>query len=321
MAAQPNSRFLLACNSAALISALRPALLDVAARVDVVSSAPEVLESLRGFAIHHLVLIDAHLPGMNIEQLLAAVRAGSEGGGFPIVLISENVPAEWLERLAEGVIDDLLPPGLSASHWPLRLEWVLRAFRHGRELAHLREASDLNARTDPLTGLYNRVALLRMLFCETDRVQRMKTSLCLMLFGVDDYAHWRARLGTAGCDELLRQAVERVRRLLRSYDLFGRMGASEFALALPGCSLVNAVTLAERIRDVLAEPFGIREASVRITAGFGIASSEGRSPVVVLRDAEQALQAAQAAGPDSIRTRSQVASNLGSLTGKERLAW
>ena len=257
-------------------------------------------------AVPSLVLLDADLPGMDIGRLLAALRSGAEAGRFPIALISDILSPEWIDRLAEGVIDDLVPSSLPCSHWSVHLDSVLRMFRDGRELEHFRAAA-LRACTDPLTGLYSRADLLSVLFRETDRVQRMNTSLCLMLFGVDDFAYWDGRLGRDGCDEILRQAVERVRRLLRSYDVFGHVSRSEFALALPGCSLVNAVSLAERIRDVFSDPFTIRGAQVRITTGFGIASSGGRSPVVVLREAEQALASARADGPESIRTGSQAA--------------
>jgi diguanylate cyclase (GGDEF)-like protein len=306
MPADPNTRLLLASASARLISVIRPALLDSGASVEVASSARAILDALRDPAIPSLVLLDADLPGMNIHQLLAAIHSAGEARPFPLVLISAGMTPEWLDRLAEGVIDDLIVPDNPPSHWRLRVDLVLRAFRTGRELAHLRETAALDARTDPLTGLYSRAALLSMLFRETDRVQRMKTSLCVVVFGVDDFAHWNGRLGAAACDECLRQMVDRVRRLLRSYDLFGRVGRAEFVLGLPGCSLVNAVCLAERIRaDVYSAPFSAGGVSVRLTAGFGIASSRGRSPVVVLREAERALQSAQAAGPESIRTGAQ----------------
>jgi GGDEF domain-containing protein len=76
----------------------------------------------------------------------------------------------------------------------------------------------------------------------------------------------------------------------------------EFLLVLPGCSAVNAVLLAERMRvDVFCTPFRVGSDVVRLSACFGIASSQGRSPVVVLREAEQALQWARTAGPESIQ--------------------
>jgi diguanylate cyclase (GGDEF)-like protein len=123
-----------------------------------------------------------------------------------------------------------------------------------------------------------------------------------MLFEIDDLEHWHARLGDSKAEELLLQVVARVRRLLRSYDLFGRAGSSEFVLGLPGCGAVNAISMAERIRiEIFSEPFQLRDQRIRLTAGFGIAPSHGRSPLIVLREAEMALRSAQASGPEAIQ--------------------
>jgi GGDEF domain-containing protein len=65
---------------------------------------------------------------------------------------------------------------------------------------------------------------------------------------------------------------------------------------------VNAQLLAERLRsEVFSAPFRTAGEVVRLSACFGIATSLGRSPVVVLREAEQALERAKAAGPESIQ--------------------
>jgi diguanylate cyclase (GGDEF)-like protein len=169
-------------------------------------------------------------------------------------------------------------------------------------LESLREAATLNAQTDRLTGVYNRETMLSMLFRETDRVQRMQNSLCIILFDIDDFGHWNSRLGTEACDELLRQVATRTTRLLRSYDLLGRAGKDEFFLALPGCDSNNAVTMAERLcAEVFASPFHVNGEAIRLSACFGIASSLGRSPVVVLRESEEALQLAKEQGPESIQ--------------------
>jgi diguanylate cyclase (GGDEF)-like protein len=249
-----------------------------------------------------LVLLDLDLPGVEIGQLPASARIEKAGRKFPIVLISDNVPAEWMDRLAEGVIDDLIPRTAPASYCRSRLESVMRAFRRTREVEQLREAATLPSQTDPVTGIYNQAALMSMLFRETDRVQRMKTSLCLLLFEIEDSTQWHARLGTIARDDLMLEVVIRVQRLLRSYDLFGRTGHEEFLLGLPGCSPGNAVLLSERIRDqVFSAPFSLAGQPIGVSACFGIAASLGRSPVVVLREAAKALQIARAAGPGSIQ--------------------
>jgi diguanylate cyclase (GGDEF)-like protein len=266
---------------------------------------------------------------MNMGRLLAAARAESSGRRFPIILIAETVTQEWIDRLAEGVIDDLAQRSIDPAFLRLRLEAVLRDHRRLRELEQLREAAALNAQTDRLTGVYNRETMLSMLFRETDRVQRMKSSLCLILFDIDDFGHWNSRLGTEACDDLLCQVVTRASRLLRSYDLLGRAGKDEFMMALPGCSSGNALNMAERLRiDVFCSPFHVEGDAIRLSACFGIASSLGRSPVVVLREAEQALLVAKATGPESIQcagdgphSYAAPVAFLSPTSGDELLAW
>jgi diguanylate cyclase (GGDEF)-like protein len=151
----------------------------------------------------------------------------------------------------------------------------------------------------------------------------------MILFDIDDFGHWNSRLGSDACDDLLCQVVGRTTRLMRSYDLLGRPGMDEFLVALPGCIPANAVMLAERVRlEVFSSPFRVAGDAIRLSACFGIASSQGRSPVVVLRDAEQALQSAKAAGPESIHCfdDSQYSSAapvifLSPSSGDELLAW
>jgi two-component system cell cycle response regulator len=297
-----NPTILLASGSENLVSTITTALPDSGVRISIASSAQGALDAMCGPAAFSAVLVDAETPGLAVEQLLATIGSGGDDHRFPVLLVADNVRPEWLDRLAEGIIDDLLPRTLPPSHWRIRLDIVLRAFRQARELENLKESVALQWETDPLTGLPNRSSVLSMLFRETDRVQRMHTSLCLMVFEIDDLEHWHTRLGDSKAGELLLQVVARVRRLLRSYDLLGRVGNAEFVLGLPGCGAVNAISLAERIRmEIFAEPFQLRDQRIRLTAGFGIAPSHGRSPLIVLREAELALRSAQASGPEAIQ--------------------
>ena len=303
MLADTHLDILVASNSAELVAAVGASLSDHNMQLRTAESAEAMLEAIRSAPVPGLALLDVDLPGLAIEQLLARLRGEAEDRRFPLVLISEDGIPGWRDRLAEGIIDDIIPRNTPPFLLRMRVEIVLRTFRDLRELEHLRENLALQGEIDPVTGIYNRAALLSMLFRETDRVQRMNTLLSVTEFNIDDFEHWSARLGTPACDDLLKQVVARVQRLLRSYDLFGRMGVAGFVLGLPGCSRVNAISLAERIREeVFFAPFRGPGMAVRLTTSFGIATSHGRSPLVVLREAEQALQAAQAAGPEAIRS-------------------
>jgi two-component system, cell cycle response regulator len=328
MSAHAKPLFLIASQDSDLLVAIEPALLGAGARVKVVLSADAALASLSGPHAPGLILLDAQLPGMPIGQLLAALRAKNESARLPIVLIADAVTQEGIDRLSQGAVDDLVLRSAESAYWQLRLDLVLRNQRMAHELETLRTVALRNAQLDHLTGVYNRETLLAMLFRETDRVQRSQTPMCLVLFDIDDFGHWNSRLGADACDEMLCQVASRTAALLRSYDLLGRPGMDEFLVALPSCAPNNALTLTERLRaEVFATPFHAGGEVIRLSACFGIAISHGRSPVVVLREAEKALEWARASGPESIRCFGSPQSLpspvtfLSGTSGDELLAW
>ncbi len=149
--------------------------------------------------------------------------------------------------------------------------------------------------------LLSRDDLVSALFCETDRAQRLKMPLALIHIGFADWISRQSALENARDEEAVRLIVARFTRILRCYDSVGRVADGEFLLVLPGCRLSNAKTLAERIRDgVFGSPIEVCGKELRLKACFGVVSSGGRSPFVVLRETRKALQRAQTAGPGSI---------------------
>jgi two-component system, cell cycle response regulator len=294
--------FLLASADPALLTMVEAFLLAGGARVKVVLSAEAALDAIMEPSAPELMLIDAALLGAPIAQLLAATRADAKAASTPILLIDGSVTQEWAELLAAGAIDDVMPRSAEPAYWQLRIDRALRDKQMTIELECLRKAALRNAEVDRLTGVYNRETMLRMLFRETDRVQRANSPLSLVLFDIDDFGHWNSRLGVEACDELLCQVAGRTGSLLRSYDLLGRPGKDELLIALPNCAIACAMALAERLRiEVFAVPFQVAGESIRLSACYGLAASHGRSPVVVLREAEKALEWARAAGPETIQ--------------------
>lgn len=329
MYASKKALFVLASNDPALLATVEPVLLAADAEVRIVMDAQAALERLNSEPAPALAVLDENLPGMPTGQMLAAARAKSSGRDYSIVLVTDEVSQEWYDRLVEGILDDVILRSARQDYWQLRIDQVRRAQQMRRELDALREASSQYAQRDRLTGVYNREAMLNILFRETDRTQRMKSPLCLVLFDIDDFGHWNERLGAELCDQLLCMVVERTQKILRSYDVLGRPGKDEFLLMLPGCATANAVMLAERLRlDVFSEPFRVSGDSIRLSACFGVAASMGRSPVVVLREAEQALHWAMEEGPETIeffgdndRPLRPPVSYTSPSSGDELLAW
>jgi PleD family two-component response regulator len=158
--------------------------------------------------------------------------------------------------------------------------------------------------------LLSRNELVSALFCETDRAQRLKMPLALIAVGCAECEQGGLETEQVGHDDAELGIVGRITGILRSYDSVGKWADGEFLLLLPGCTIVHARTLGERLRDeIFAAPLEAGSRELGVTACFGLASSGGRSPFVVLREAHSALRAARAAGPGSIHCLAADAEN------------
>lgn len=252
-----------------------------------------------------IALVDAALPG---EPLALAAEVKRRPGKKQtwIMLLSNAADPATVAAAAEAGVDDLLlcqhNESISDVDLRVRLNVASRVQQFTNQLeAQVQAISDQSLR-DNLTGLWNRESLLSLLFPETDRVQRIGTPLSFLLLDLDHFAHVNTEYGYETGDTILHQLADRLRRYLRSYDLIGRCGEDEFLIALPGCALSDARKLASRIRNVLLRrPFPAGNDMIKLTASIGIAQSRGRSPLVVLREAERALTNAKIAGRDCER--------------------
>jgi two-component system, cell cycle response regulator len=129
----------------------------------------------------------------------------------------------------------------------------------------------------------------------------MRTPLTLLLLDLDHFSAVNVDYGYEAGDKILQELGNRFRRFLRSYDLIGRCGEDEFMIALPGCTSEQALSMAMRVKKtILEKPFAAGRDMLTLTASMGIAQSRGRSPLVVLREAERALSEAKQSGRNVI---------------------
>jgi diguanylate cyclase (GGDEF)-like protein len=130
---------------------------------------------------------------------------------------------------------DLLGSLLSAE---LRLE---------REARH-REVAELDAQTDPLTGLGNRRRWDEQLRIEEQRCQRYGSSAAILTLDVNGLKAVNDRWGHDAGDALLRQMSDVLRQECRPGDVVARLGGDEFAVLLAEASAEQAEVVAERLQ-------------------------------------------------------------------------
>lgn len=274
--------------------------------VELLSEGRAVLRRLMEPTPPAIAILDFNLPGLSTTEVVAEFRRRTQKHAVWIMLTSRNASSEIIRTASDAGVDDFLQKPIDELDLRVRLRTADRVQSVYSDLHAQMAAVRFHASHDRLTGLLNREALLTKLFEETDRVQRMKTPLTMLLIDLDSFSQVNADYGYAAGDRILKELAQRFKRYLRSYDLVGRCGEDEFLIALPGCSLEEGTSMAERLhRAVLQKPFHLERDIVPVTASIGLAQSHGRSPLVVLREAERSLAEAKLSGGNCVRALDQ----------------
>jgi len=161
-------------------------------------------------------------------------------------------------------------------------------------LAHL-------ALHDALTGLPNRTLFMDRLAHALERARRTGAQVAVLFVDLDRFKWVNDTLGHEAGDELLRQVAGRLRSCLRGSDTLARLAGDEFTVLLEDVGgPEDALTVAQRIRSALQQPFSVAGQPAHITASVGVALSgpEVGGPQDLLRRADAAMYGAKAAGRD-----------------------
>src|ERR1700747_787467 len=130
----------------------------------------------------------------------------------------------------------------------------------------------LNAVTDPLTGLYNRRLFSETFEKELNRGRRYGSPLGLVVLDLHRFKEVNDKHGHPRGDEVLRAAAATLRKALRTSDSAFRIGGDEFALLLPQTDAEQALALSRRVEIVFAEMLQPLQLSVGVSMDHGVAT-------------------------------------------------
>ncbi|MEQ8840231.1 MAG: GGDEF domain-containing protein [Acidimicrobiales bacterium] len=151
------------------------------------------------------------------------------------------------------------------------------------------------AETDPLTGLLNRRAFYPQLGRLIDDAASGDGRLALVMFDLDHFKAINDRFGHAVGDDALRHAAEALRGATRQCDLIARLGGEEFAVALPGAQVGDALRYATRVAEAMNQVPNPVEC-LATSAGVSLLDDSIDSTDVFLARADEALYSAKVAG-------------------------
>ncbi|OOZ74691.1 hypothetical protein BOW50_12385 [Solemya velum gill symbiont] len=145
---------------------------------------------------------------------------------------------------------------------------------------------------DPLTGAANRLHFMERLKQEVQRAGRLNDWFAVLFVDLDRFKAVNDLYGHDVGDEVLKEAVLRIRSCIREADVLARLGGDEFTLLLTsdvddeGASIVG-----EKIVDVLSQPFLIGQKKIEIGASIGISvyPRDGDSLEKLMLNADRAM--------------------------------
>ncbi|WP_027389408.1 putative bifunctional diguanylate cyclase/phosphodiesterase [Chrysiogenes arsenatis] len=163
------------------------------------------------------------------------------------------------------------------------------------------------ATRDPLTHLFNQRVFWEMLHYEVKRSERHKIPFSLLVVDCDNFKHINDMHGHLIGDKFLQQFAKIIRTELRNEDILARYGGDEFVAILTGADNNQAITIANRVKEAVAEyRLSIEDASAEIatTVSLGIATfpehaTEGKDLFLI---ADNMMYRAKSEGKNSIKT-------------------
>lgn len=171
-----------------------------------------------------------------------------------------------------------------------------------RSNAALVESEQLNrtlAHYDTLTGLPNRNLFNSRLDRALARSKRSQQKVGLMFVDLDRFKDVNDSLGHDAGDQLIQEAARRIESVLRKTDTVARFGGDEFVTIVEASSdLEGMMIAAQKVVDVLQEPFTIQRTNNFVTASIGLAvyPDDATESAVLLKNADIAMYEAKAQG-------------------------
>lgn len=171
-----------------------------------------------------------------------------------------------------------------------------------RSLLDERTALRSRATVDALTGAWNRATILELLDAEARRAEVAGQPFGVIMMDLDHFKRINDSMGHPAGDRVLREAVARIRHMLRPGDEIGRYGGEEFLVVVPGAGPEAVESAAERLRCALAaDPISGPQGPIPVTISAGAASVvPGTSAEGAIKEADDALLAAKQRGRNCV---------------------
>ncbi|NNL56650.1 MAG: diguanylate cyclase, partial [Pseudomonadales bacterium] len=238
--------------------------------------------------MHDVILLDFEHNPESCHELLRA--AAAHDCSTPIICLTPAIDRQ-LDRsvIKAGAADYLLKQQLTAESLERAMRYAIDRKHSEAELARL-------AHYDLLTGIPNRLLFNDRLDRALQRAKRGDEPFSLLYIDLDGFKAINDTHGHDKGDLLVQGIAQRLSQCIRRTDSVARIGGDEFTVLLEKAGSTNdTVSIAQKIIEVVTEPFDIGGQHVRVGCSIGIAvyPDAGRDAQTLLRHADMAMYEAK----------------------------
>jgi len=172
--------------------------------------------------------------------------------------------------------------------------------------------SERSAKRDPLTDLWNRVAMTEEIQRAIGEVGRKGGGIHLIFMDLRGFKGYNDTYGHLVGDKALLALVDGIQKHIRPYDVLARMGGEEFAILLKNGSADVAQTISDRLHDtlrVLPSPFN----EIRADMGMASFAREDANSVSVEQLVDRADRAMYFAKKNDLKSVKEWEPSLGAV--------
>lgn len=254
----------------------------------------------------NVVLLDFSLPdSFGLEGIGSIHKAFPD---VPIVMLTglddDQIAMDALENGAQDYL-------IKGETTPRELERTLRHAIQRQQILNenrrLMKELHAAARSDALTGVYNRHAMIEEFEKQWNASVTGGRPLSCAILDVDFFKKVNDQYGHLAGDEVLRSVAQMICAETRPGDFIARYGGEEFCVILVGATETQAVGWAERMRAKLAStPIKLSDGTLIVTASFGVAQRTDDTPSIeaLIDMADRSLMLAKTSGRDRVQAHS-----------------
>jgi len=240
-----------------------------------------------------LLITDYNMPRMNGFDLVKNIRREVSKNDLVIIGLSGEGDGKLTAKFIKNGANDFLRKTFSHEEFHCRLMHNIEGIEYGQAMKHM-------AYHDYVTGLPNKRTFFEQGSHELEKAQTGSAHVSLALISVDQLHSIQDRYGLDAPDITLKSLAGLLSKAFGRFH-YARINDSDIAVLIIGLTLEQAAKLTEGFRTVVEDHIVIfDELNFSFTISAGITSSQNKSLIELLKDADNRLYIARDSGENQV---------------------